>query len=290
MTPPADPAGAARNVACPSCGWTLVPEPLSLVSVCHNPRCRIQPAPPASEAWPTHPIEGVPVVGANVTEITLGKPASEAGHREDSDEGLVREFENALGREDRILWRGDTEEGEAASESDHQKAKADVDTSKAALLARLRQLRADRSGPGTPSYRLNWLLAELDKRFPGAVHPLSSSDGEHNYLAAIDALRADGERLGNLLAEAAAEINVSGPVAHRIRVLKQEQAEAVQRAREEAAREERERCAKALQPWIDEPGKGMRAGPGVPPSIRMWAKYMQDEIRRQPPGADREGS
>lgn len=59
---------------------------------------------------------------------------------------------------------------------------------------RVRDLEA-RTGPGTPSYRLDWLLAELDKRFPGAVRPLSSSDGEHNYLAAIDSLRAEAARL-----------------------------------------------------------------------------------------------
>ena len=49
-----------------------------------------------------------------------------------------------------------------------------------------------------------------------------------------------------------------------------------------------EEAANALQPWVDDPkGAGMRAGPGVPPSIRHWARYMQDAIRALLGGADR---
>ena len=107
-------------------------------------------------------------------------------------------------------------------------------------------------------------------------------DTAHWMAEEILGLRAEVERLRKTLQWRDSEVET-----HRRDSMQAREAlaEAVQRAREEAAREERERCAKALQPWIDEPGKGMRAGPGVPPSIRMWAKYMQDEIRRQPPEA-----
>lgn len=43
-------------------------------------------------------------------------------------------------------------------------------------------------GPGTPIARLTYLLAELDKRFPGVVNPVMSDPPEPKYLAAIDYL------------------------------------------------------------------------------------------------------
>ncbi len=41
---------------------------------------------------------------------------------------------------------------------------------------------------GTPKARLTYLLAELARRFPDAVNPLSSQLPETKYLAAIDRL------------------------------------------------------------------------------------------------------
>ncbi len=41
---------------------------------------------------------------------------------------------------------------------------------------------------GTPKARLAKLLAELDKRFPGVVNPISSEPPEPKYLAEIDRL------------------------------------------------------------------------------------------------------
>ena len=209
-TPPADPAGAARNE--PGLeeftAWFRAnyPGPDTVIS---NPD------------W-----HAPKVFRAVLRCLPVAPPASEAGHREDSDEGLVREFENALGREDRILWRGDTEEGEAASESDHQKAKADVGTSKAALLARLRQLRADGE-----LYRrmLDQSNATLDAE-GRRVGIEMGCDTAHWMAEEILGLRAHGERLR------ASNHRLAG-------VLLGE----VQRAREEAAREERERCAKIVE-------------------------------------------
>lgn len=43
-------------------------------------------------------------------------------------------------------------------------------------------------GPGTPIYRLTWLLSELEKRFPEAHNSFSSEPAELKYLEAIDQL------------------------------------------------------------------------------------------------------
>lgn len=45
--------------------------------------------------------------------------------------------------------------------------------------------------PGTPEYRLNYLLSELEKRFPKLHNPIMSDPVEPKYLEAIDALIAD---------------------------------------------------------------------------------------------------
>lgn len=62
------------------------------------------------------------------------------------------------------------------------------------LIAEVRALRERRDGPGTPSARMTYLHAELDKRFPDAVNPVLSDPPEPKYLAAIDALKEDAER------------------------------------------------------------------------------------------------
>lgn len=46
---------------------------------------------------------------------------------------------------------------------------------------------------GTPSARLNGLLAELAKRFPEAHEPFRSDPPELRYLAAIDVLLEKGQ-------------------------------------------------------------------------------------------------
>lgn len=46
-------------------------------------------------------------------------------------------------------------------------------------------------GPGTPAFRLSWLLAELQKRLPGVVQPFSSDPPEDKLLRALDARLAD---------------------------------------------------------------------------------------------------
>jgi len=55
--------------------------------------------------------------------------------------------------------------------------------------AELKRRYEERTGPGTPSGRLEYLLNELEKRFP-AVHNKWMSDApEPKYLAAIDRSR-----------------------------------------------------------------------------------------------------
>lgn len=64
----------------------------------------------------------------------------------------------------------------------------DMDDARTALLAAHGAAVEQATGPGTPSYRLAWLLDELARRFPEATMPLSSRPPEPFYLAAIDNL------------------------------------------------------------------------------------------------------
>ena len=56
--------------------------------------------------------------------------------------------------------------------------------------SRSRRNAVETSGPGTPIYRLTWLLNELEKRFPNAHHSFLSDPSEQEYIALIDALLA----------------------------------------------------------------------------------------------------
>ena len=237
----ADPAGAARNE--PRCRGVArmadndraillsFDRPISddELRALHDSLRHRLPAPPASEAWPTHPIEGVPVVGANVTEITLGKPASEAGHREESDEGLV----GALLRE------------------------------------------ADTPLP---------ITGDLTRELAIILTPLQGL--MRDAAARLRQLRADGERLR--------EIAKSNIMAHEQEMVRAraDKAEAVQRAREEAAREQMERDAKIVCGWCrkygpPEPGKKHFVSDGLQPKgdPGRWVSCEARAIRSQPPGA-----
>ena len=52
----------------------------------------------------------------------------------------------------------------------------------------------DSEGPGTPSYRLKYLIHELAKRFPESYDPTSSQGPEPRFLEAIDKLIKEKSR------------------------------------------------------------------------------------------------
>ena len=99
----------------------------------------------------------------------------------------------------------------AALAFNHPSATRKLNRARTALLAAHGAAVERATGPGTPSYRLKWLLDELARRFPEATMPLSSRPPEPFYLAAID----------NLI---------------------ETQRSAVEQAREEAVAEFRKRC------------------------------------------------
>lgn len=61
-----------------------------------------------------------------------------------------------------------------------------VTTGELRVVLALAQETLDNTGPGTPLARLEYLLEELEKRFPGVVNPLSSESPEPLLLAALD--------------------------------------------------------------------------------------------------------
>jgi hypothetical protein len=63
------------------------------------------------------------------------------------------------------------------------------------LIAEVRRLQVHREGSGTPSARLNYMLGELNQRFPLAVDVFSSEPAEPKFIAAIDELIAEVRRL-----------------------------------------------------------------------------------------------
>jgi hypothetical protein len=62
------------------------------------------------------------------------------------------------------------------------------------LVAEVRALREERTGPGTPSARLCFLLNGLNDRFPDAVDKYSSEPAEPKLLEAVDVLIEDAQR------------------------------------------------------------------------------------------------
>ena len=90
-------------------------------------------------------------------------------------------------------WESTVEMGEHLGK-DEAFMKAASPAAILALIAEVRRLRERREGHGTPVARMEYLHDELDKRFPDAVNPVLSDPPEPKYLAAIDALVADGER------------------------------------------------------------------------------------------------
>ena len=184
-------------------------------------------------------------------------PASEAGHREDSDEGLVKALGSAGYR--------DGDRGQFAPSDAYMRAQE-------RLLARLRQLRAEGE-----LYRrmLDQSNATLDAE-GRRVGIEMGCDTAHWMAEEILGLRADGERLR------ASDHRLAG-------VLLGE----VQRAREEAAREQRERDATLCHVGAEECtrtaatmfAEGRREASRAFRNKADALRDMAERIRSQPPGA-----
>lgn len=56
-------------------------------------------------------------------------------------------------------------------------------------------MRKKNNTDGTPAVRFDWLMSELDKRFPSSNPHLSSHIPELEYLMAIDAVIRDSKEL-----------------------------------------------------------------------------------------------
>lgn len=88
--------------------------------------------------------------------------------------------------------------------------------------------QSDYRGPGSPSYRMEWLLAKLEAIFPGVVDKWSSAPQDHLLIEQVERLKAkvsEYEKLHSIVAhEVVAAHFGDTPVHEGIRLVTPEQA------------------------------------------------------------------